>query len=91
MKIKHVGVISVCMWIFCVVPAAAAQSIAEDAPPQTSPDTNEVTSPDTKAVDDAIKEKLEAAGIGAGTPSHLKAPSSPSRSRTNRKHRSHRH
>jgi hypothetical protein len=53
MNIERAVVISVCTWIFCVVLAAAAQSIAEDRPPKTSPDTSEV--------DKAIKKKSESA------------------------------
>ena len=79
MKLKR-AVISVCTWTFSVLLAAAAQSIAEDRPPQTSPDTT--------VVDNAIKEKLESASTGAGASSPLKASSSQSRSRTNHKHRS---
>jgi hypothetical protein len=51
MKIKRAVVISVCTSIFCVVLVAPAQSIAEDRPRQTSPNTSEV--------DKAIKEKSE--------------------------------
>jgi hypothetical protein len=53
MKIERALVSPFCTWIFCVVLAAAAHSIAEDRPPQTSPDTSEV--------DKAIKEKSESA------------------------------
>ena len=50
MKIERAVVISVCTWIFCVA-LGAVQSIAEDRPRQTSPDTSKV--------DKAIKEKSE--------------------------------
>jgi hypothetical protein len=36
MNIERAVVISVCTWIFCVVLAAAAQSIAEDSPQNTA-------------------------------------------------------
>jgi hypothetical protein len=60
MKIERAGVISFCTWIFCVVLAAAAQSIAEDRPPQTSPDTSEV--------EKGIKEKSESAKPSISSP-----------------------
>ena len=53
MKLKP-AVILVCTWIFSVALAAAtAQSIAQESPPQTSPDLT--------AVENAIKQKLESA------------------------------
>jgi hypothetical protein len=57
-------------WAFNVVLAAAAQSIAAERPPQTSPDTT--------VLEKGIKEKLESANPGARLPSPSKA--SPSRS-----------
>ncbi len=60
MKIKRAVVISVCTWIFCIVLAAAVQSIAEDRPPQTSPDTSEV--------EKGIKEKSESAKPSISSP-----------------------
>jgi hypothetical protein len=60
MKIERAVVISVCTWIFCVVLAAAAQSIAEDRPPQTSPDTSDV--------EKGIKEKSESAKPSISSP-----------------------
>jgi hypothetical protein len=68
MKLKR-AVISVCTWIFSVVlAAAAAQSIAAERPPQTSPDTT--------VLEKGIKEKLESANPEAGPPSPSKASSS---------------
>jgi hypothetical protein len=52
MKLKRT-VISVCTWIISVALAAAAQSIAEERPPQSSPDTS--------ALERGIKEKSESA------------------------------
>jgi hypothetical protein len=53
MKLKR-AVILVCTWIFSVALAAAtAQSIAQESPPQTSPDLT--------AVEKAIKQKSESA------------------------------
>ena len=69
MKLKR-AVISVCTWTFSVVLAAAAQSIAAERPPQTSPDTT--------VLERGIKEKLESANPDARRPSPSKA--SPSRS-----------
>ena len=69
MKLKR-AVISVCTWTFSVVLAAAAQSIAAERPPQTSPDTT--------VLEKGIKEKLESANPDARRPSPSKA--SPSRS-----------
>ena len=69
MKLKR-AVISVCTWTFSVVLAAAAQSIAAERPPQTSPDTT--------VLEKGIKEKLESANPDARRPSPSKG--SPSRS-----------
>jgi hypothetical protein len=52
MKLKR-ATLSVCTWIFIVALAAAAQSIAEEGPPQTSPETT--------VLEKGIKEKLESA------------------------------
>jgi hypothetical protein len=98
MKLERAG-ISVCTLVFSVV-LAAAQSSAEERPPQTSPDTT--------VLDKGMKEKSESA-----TPSISPRQRSPdtttvdnaikeklesnsaaggrSRSRTHQKHRSHRH
>jgi hypothetical protein len=69
MKLKR-AVITVCTWTFSVVLAAAAQSVAAERPPQTSPDTT--------VLEKGIKEKLESANPEARLPSPSKA--SPSRS-----------
>jgi hypothetical protein len=69
MKLKR-AVITVCTWTFSVVLAAAAQSVAAERPPQTSPDTT--------VLEKGIKEKLESANLDARRPSPSKA--SPSRS-----------
>ena len=53
MKLKR-AVILVSTWMLSVAVAAAAQSIAEENPPQSSPDLT--------AVEKAIKEKLESSG-----------------------------
>jgi hypothetical protein len=60
MKIERAVVISVCMWIFGVMLADAAQGIAEERPPQTSPDTS--------AVEKGIKEKSESAKPSISSP-----------------------
>jgi hypothetical protein len=67
MKFKR-AVISVCTWVFTVVLAAAAQSIAEERPPQTSPDTS--------VLEKGIKEKLKSAkSLGrASTPPRQTSP-----------------
>jgi hypothetical protein len=67
MKFKR-AVISVCTWIFTVVLAAAAQSIAEERPPQTSPDTS--------VLEKGIKGKLKSAkSLGrASTPPRQTSP-----------------
>ena len=69
MKLRR-AVISVCTWTFSVVLAAAAQSIAAERPPQTSPDTT--------VLEKGIKEKLESANPKARLPSPSKASPSPS-------------
>jgi hypothetical protein len=60
--------ILVCTWIFTVARAAAAQSIAEERPPQTASDTT--------PLDKAIKEKSESAKIlgRATTPPRQTSP-----------------
>ena len=72
MKLKR-AVISVCTWTFSVVLAAAAQSIAAERPPQTSPDTT--------VLEKGIKEKLESANPDARrpSPSARLQPKSPSK------------
>jgi hypothetical protein len=72
MKLKR-AVIVVSTWMLSVAVAAAAQSIAEENPPQSSPDLTAVekaikeklessNSPDLTAVEKATKEKLESSG-----------------------------
>jgi hypothetical protein len=90
MKLKR-AVILVCTWIFSVALAAAtAQSVAQESPPQTSPDLT--------AVEKGIKQKSESAGSlkyeahpESRLPSKSKASPSRSHSRTHQRHRSHRH
>jgi len=62
MKIERAVVISVCTLLFCVVLAAAAQLIAEERPPETSPDTSEV--------EKGIKQKSESAKPSVSSPQH---------------------
>jgi hypothetical protein len=68
MKSKRT-MIFICTWIFAVALATAAQSIAEERPPQTAPDTT--------SLDKAIKEKSETAKIlgRAATPPRQTSPS----------------
>jgi hypothetical protein len=84
MNLKR-AVISVCTWIFTVALAAAAQGIAEERPPQTSPDTS--------VVEKGIKEKLESANPEARPPSPSKAFPTQSHSKSESpgsfKHRAH--
>jgi hypothetical protein len=63
MKSKRTMIL-VCTWIFTVARATAAQSIAEERPPQTAVDTT--------PLDKAMKEKSESAKT-------LGPPSSPPR------------
>jgi hypothetical protein len=67
MKSKRT-IILVCSWIFTVAPATAAQSIAEERPPQTAPDTT--------PLDKAMKEKSESAKTSgrAATPPRQTSP-----------------
>jgi len=62
---------SVCTWTLSVVLAAGAQSIAEERPPQTSPDTT--------VLDNGMKQKLESAkSLGpASTPQQTSPDTSP--------------
>jgi hypothetical protein len=61
MKSKRTMIL-VCTWIFTVARATAAQSIAEERPPQTAPDTT--------PLDKAMKEKSESAKTLGGAVSH---------------------
>jgi hypothetical protein len=67
MKSKRTMIL-VCTLIFAVARATAAQSIAEERPPQTAPDTT--------PLDKAMKEKSESAKIRgrAATPPRQTSP-----------------
>ena len=67
MKSKRTMIL-VCTWIFTVALATATQSIAEERPSQTAPDTT--------SLDEAMKEKSESAKtLGrAATPPRQTSP-----------------